>query len=260
MSDSIDFSFESAKDQIDKIINEFAGDKDKIIISSEGFANNFADRGLMAERLYKLFPDAEILVIIRNQIEALLSMYAFLVCQRGLNVNISYGRPSVASLEQWILEQESFIGRSFITTLKYSGFISEYQRLFGKENVTVLLFEELVHSPTSFFKNIAEYLGVDNIKKSENSPSIPKRNSKPSNRRLLYYKLRNYFPNFSLSRYAPTLIIKWWRNYLNSGSSKRELDELPVEMQERLLSMYREDNRKLQKHLETDLEKYGYNL
>jgi hypothetical protein len=259
MTDSIDFSFERAKDQINKTIDEFIGDNDKVIISSEGFANNFADRGLMAKRLNKLFPDAKILVVIRNQVDALLSMYAFLVCQRGENVNVSYGRPSVASFEKWILEQELFIGRSFITTLKYSEFIAEYQRLFGKENVTVLLFEELVNSPATFFEKIADYLDVDDIKKKTDT-SVPKRNPKPTNRRLLYYKFRNRFPNIMLSKYIPSIALKWWRNYLNNGSSKRRFDELPVEMQKRLKLMYREDNRMLQKLLDVNLDKYGYEI
>ena len=213
----------------------------------------------MANRLHAIFPQAKILVVIRNQIDSLLSMYGFLVRQLGENVNVSYGRPSIDSMEKWISDQEKFIGRSYITSLQYSKLIDGYSKLFGKENITVLLFEELVQEPASFFSKVYDFFDVkDDFNKNRALPK--KRNTKPSNRELFYYKLRTKLPNAELSKYVPNIIIKVWRKYLYAGSTKRTIDELPLEMKNRLISMYSLDNKKLQEQLNLDLKKYGYKI
>lgn len=254
MSDSIDFSYKNVEEKIRHTIQDIDSRFDKMIISWEAFSNNVADRGVIAERLNKLFPDANILIIIRNQMDSLQSMYAFLVQQLGKNINLSYGRPSVTSFEKWISEQEDFFYRSYMPTLKYYEFISEYWKLFGKENVTILLFEELVSSPVSFFEKMTRFFGVDSVNSSVSF--LPQRNTRPTKRTLLYYKLRGYFPNVSPSKFLPNLAIKWGRIFLNSGTSGRK--RLLPEMEQRLMNMYRESNRKLQQELGIDLVRYGY--
>lgn len=257
MQDSIEFSYVEVQNKIRYALQHLDGQYDKTIISWEAFSHNIADRGLMAERLNKIFPDARVLVIIRNQMDALQSMYAFLVCQLGKNINLSYGRPSVESFEKWILEQEEFINRSFLSTLKYYEFISEYRKVFGKDNVTVLLFEELASSPALFFEKIAHFFDVDNITRVQGSPLI-KRNKRPSKRILLYYKLRGRFPGLSPSKIFHETVINWARKFFDSKKDVREDEVLPPEMQERLMNMYRESNRKLQQELGVDLAQYGY--
>lgn len=255
MQDSIEFSYQEIEKKIQRSFRDINIQNDKLVISWEAFSHNVADRKLIAERLNKLFPDANILVIIRNQMDALQSMYAFLVCQMGKNINVSYGRPSISSFEKWISEQEDFLSRSYISTLRYYEFISEYWDLFGKERVTVLLFEELAKFPELFFEKMALFLDTDCII-PPGSP-LPRRNTKPTNKTLLYYKLRNRFPQIIPSRFLPGVAIRWARVFFNSGAGARG-EKLPLEMQERLMNMYRESNRKLQQELGIDLGKHGY--
>ena len=117
-------------------------------------------------------------------------------------------------------------------TLKYSEFISKYQSLSGKENVTVPLFKEPVNYPDSFLEKIVDYLEVDNIKKNTKK-AAPKKTLSPQTANC-------YITNFAvvspiLSEYIPSIVLVWWRGYLNKGSSMRGLDELPVEMLECLM-------------------------
>lgn len=255
MQDSVEFSYQEVEEKIQRSLRNINIQSDKLAISWEAFSHNVADRKLIAERLNKLFPDASILVIIRNQMDALQSMYAFLVCQMGKNINVSYGRPSIASFEKWISEQEDFLCRSYISTLKYYEFISEYWKLFGKEKVTVLLFEELANSPELFFEKMALFFDTKCITPS--GPFPPRRNTKPTNKALLYYKLRSHFPHITPSKFLPGMVIKWVRIFFNSGARTRG-EKIPLQMQERLMNMYRESNRKLQQELGVDLGKHGY--
>lgn len=256
MLDSIAFSEKDIMDKIKRTICGIQLDNDKILISCEAFSANMADRGVIAKRLYKIFPDARILVVIRNQMDILQSMYAFLVEQQGKNMNLSFGQPSVQSFERWIIEQEKFFCRSFISTLKYFEFISVYQDLFGKENVSVLLFEDLVRNPIGFFDKLANYLGVDSS--NFQSSNLPQRKKRSTRRKLFYFKLRYSLPDISFSQKLPSFVVRSWHRFLNNGKVYREKTVLPPQLQGWLNEMFRQSNRKLQKELDTDLSKYGY--
>jgi hypothetical protein len=254
MSDSINFSYTDTKMKIKSGILKAKEDGvNKIIISWEAFTNNVADRGLVAERLNKIFPDAKILIIIRNQNDSLRSMYSFLVQQLGKNINLSYGRPSVETFEKWILEQEAFPFRSYFSTLKYYELIKEYWRLFGKQQVAILLFEELANSPNSFFEKILSFLNIKSV-----APQVSKRNESPTKNQIIYYKFKARFPNFQFSRFSPKFLVNFGKRLLLSSSGVRAEEELPLEIQERLMGLYKDGNRKLQEELKIDLAKFGY--
>jgi hypothetical protein len=253
MHDSIDFSYQEVKEKIESAISGVDKKFDKMILSWEAFSNNVADRGAIAERLNHLFPDASILIVIRNQLDSLQSMYSFLVQQLGKNINLSYGRPSIESFEKWVVEQEEFPHRSYLRTLKYYELIKEYQRLFGKEKVTVVLFEELVASPRTFFDKIHNFLNA-----SGNLPSVGKSNKGPTKNQMIFYKLKARFPNLRLSRYFPRFVIALGKKILLNSTGNRTKEELPAEVQARLLNLYRGGNQKLQEELKMDLAKYGY--
>lgn len=256
-SDSVDFSKDNVQKRMKNSIRKMAGENEKLIISWEAFTNNVSDRGLMAERLKCLFPEAKILIVIRNQMDALRSMYSFMVRERGENINISYGRPSVASFEQWIADQEAFLPRSYLLTLRYYELISYYWKLFGKDNTTVLFFEDLVRSPDKFFEQLACYFDVESIGYAS-KPSEPKRNKSPSGKALSYYRLRGALPNVQLSKFLPKVIAHRWHEFLSNNSGKHAGPELPPVMRERIMGMYREGNRKLQHELQRNLADLGY--
>lgn len=257
MQDSVDFSHRHVGDRIQRCLSGIEKKNDKIIVSSEEFSNNVTDRGLIAERLSRLFPDAKILIIIRNQMGALESMYSFLVPQMGKNINLSYGRPSVASFEEWIKEQEAFFCRSYILTLKYYEFISKYWSLFGKENVTIGLFEDLVESPESFFGRVAGFLDVEALELPK-ADAVPRRNQRPTGRELGYYKLIGRFPKFAPSNYVPQAVAALGRKFLKSDFGNWRGQYCPVEVKDRLICIYREGNEKLSEELGIDLSERGY--
>ena len=259
MYDSIDCDLDDISTVIHEYVSQNIGEKDKLIISSESFANNMVDRGLLAERLKLIFPEAKILMLIREQINALRSMYSFLVMQRGKNINIAYGRPSVDSFEKWIVEQELFFGKSFITTLKYYEYISVYAELFGEENITVLLFEELVHSPQTFYRKLNVFFDED-LENHLNCIDTPFRNKGLSKRALSYYRFRGLFPNISLSTYSPIFVNKIWLKFLNSGNQAAAKEYLPEDIESRLVSLYKKGNKSLQENYDVDVKKYGYNI
>ncbi len=257
MYDSIDCDLESIKKLINTYIDNQTEKYEKLVISSEAFSSNMADRLVMAERLKTLFPNAKIMIVIREQMNALRSMYAFLVLQRGLNVNISYGRPSIASFEKWIIEQENILGRSFITTLKYFEYISMYKKLFGNDSVAVFLFEELVRFPEVFYKKLGKFCGED-LLKNISAMKVPTRNKGLKSHATTYYRLRAMLPNVSLSKYIPKVVVLAWRNFLNKDIYPDKKEYLPPEIERALSDLYRANNKMLVKDININISEYGY--
>jgi hypothetical protein len=255
MQDSTLFSLEYSKEIIYKDIELNSNESENIIVSSESFTNNVIDRGVIAERLYAIFPNAKILLIIREQLSSLLSMYSFLVTEQGGNINLSYGKPSVKSFNQWILSQEEFKHRSYYETLKYYNLIKYYKKLFNN-NITVLIYEELIHEPDLFAQKLADYLEIDCT--AEFKEKLLKRTNKSMyGIKLIYFKFRNtiWFKIFGF-KYIPARTIA---NYFGIGKESKKTNINPI-LRKKLLDLYQIDNRKLQDVFGISISKYNYSL
>jgi hypothetical protein len=255
--DSIYFDLERSKKILYDDITANIGNNQHVIISSEAFTSNVVDRGVIASRLYNIFPKAKILIIIREQINSLLSMYAYLVSQKGGGANLSYGKPSVTSFSKWIEDQENFEYRSYIGTLKYFLLVKYYRNLFGSDNVTVLIYEELLNNPEIFASKLAAYLEVECDKNFLNA-LLKRTNQSVYGIKLLYAKFRNT-PLYRLSgiKYIPISKIA---RLLGIGKEvkKNAAKEISEEVRSKLLMMYKDDNQKLQSELQIDLSLFNY--
>jgi len=86
---------------------------------------------IMAQRLKKCFKGAHILIVIRNQLDYILSSYSNYVIHGGSK-----------SIKQWIYGQETDFGL-ILKKVQYSHIVLEYIRLFGSDKVTVIPYEVL---------------------------------------------------------------------------------------------------------------------
>jgi hypothetical protein len=134
---------------------------DKInIFSHEGFLATFfsnADRGDKAKRLYSYFRDPQIMIVIRNQIEMIRSQYAdWPFDPRAFTLRRK------VDIDEWIqIDLNTPESKHFIRSLNFYYITNYYGALFGKENVHVFLFEELVNNPNRFAQDISGFLGIN---------------------------------------------------------------------------------------------------
>lgn len=116
----------------------------------------------IADRLYSCFPDARILVVIREQREMIRSIYKFLVCGW-------HGRLS-ATIEEFLDQSPLEDGYSplfKLDYLEYHWLIKYYQKLFGKSSVLVLPFERFRDDPVYFVNQIRRFVSLEPV---ENVP------------------------------------------------------------------------------------------
>jgi hypothetical protein len=131
---------------------------DLLLISEEEFSTGTArtrvDRETIARRLQQVFPQARVLLTIRNQLDVLPSVYGQLV-----NMGIL---PARLSFRSWVDTECSREGRkSRLYLFDYAELITLYRELFSSENLRVLLFEELRRDATLYVEDMCRFIGVD---------------------------------------------------------------------------------------------------
>jgi hypothetical protein len=161
------------REEISRIQNVAQGKS--ILISDEQFSGcpfyGFINRGIIAERLSQIVPDAEIILFLRGQSDFIMSLYNQHV-KTGLfdkPLNQSYlHRPGEGfSLEQWLEGERKwnkdnrFIHYQSVYTpesLRYSKLYSLYSDLFSK--VHVFLYEDFKEDQKTCLLRLASVLSV----------------------------------------------------------------------------------------------------
>tara|TARA_B110000459_G_C16553755_1_gene468011 strand:- start:237 stop:1139 length:903 start_codon:yes stop_codon:yes gene_type:complete len=134
----------------------------------------------------------------------------------------------------------------------YTEQLERYFTLFPKENIKVLIFEDLVKDPTKTTQEVFKFLNIDNsfvpdTSKKSNVSGIPKGLFGLFIMKLRYY---NLIPNIQFSNYLPGFII-----LLIFNSAYKKANLLAPELKKRLThTFYKEDILKLEKLIGKDLK------
>lgn len=140
-------------EKIQKLVEGRMAEGKVPVISSEILSGSpFAGGASSYENLLKLnsaFPDAKILITIRNQVDYISSIY---------NQYIKTG--GVLSVGDFLHYQSQSYSNTFwqYSHIRYSGLVNEYMSVFGKNSVLVVQYEEF-DDKVSFDKNLNAFLG-----------------------------------------------------------------------------------------------------
>jgi hypothetical protein len=236
----------------------------------------YVDLTIIAERLREIFGDAQVIVVVRNQIDLITSFYA--ECLKG---------GFFGNLDSFLEYHYWNRVNGLLPSLEYSKIIDAYVGLFGKENVHVLLFEDLRRDPQAFCDDLGYRLGLAHLR-------VDARAQNPSFKPLTQTVLRQLnrlFPyDLGMPRYSPDLMAgRLWSEIAGIQTpntamrSLRRRDRLiafarrlnriiPASLgavgrqavsetwRERLEDLYRAENRNLAASFSLDLEGCGYPL
>jgi len=147
-----------------------------------------ADSYLVAQRLKSIFPNAKILMVIRNQIKFLSSMMGQLMRNNGVIYN----------MEDFFSAHKGYAENgcgSFFHLADYNRIYQIYTGLFGAENIEVVCLEELAKNPEKVIDYLLRRMGLNGIVNREDV--LPgKKNTRTSSVDLLRIRcgrLRNIY-------------------------------------------------------------------
>lgn len=107
-----------------------------------------------AERIKATIPHAKIIVILRNPIETAYSYYWF--DKAKIPAEMSFIEACKASKAALPLLEESLLHPGF-----YYKHLSKYLGLFNREQMEIVLFDDLINRPVALIKTLYKFLGVD---------------------------------------------------------------------------------------------------
>jgi len=126
------------------------------VISYERLSGNPHSGGYdskeIADRLKQVFPDAKILIIIREQMSMIVSTYKQYIIEGGVCGPARYLKPTV--------EGRGRLPFFSLNYFQYHRLIRYYIDLFGRNNVLVLPFELFRNNPDYFISKIAAFYSI----------------------------------------------------------------------------------------------------
>ena len=194
-------------------------------------------------------PDTKIIAILRQPVARAYSN--FLHARRAdrepiADFETAFNKEAERKAENWS-PLYHYKGKGY-----YTEQLERYYTLFPKENIKILLFEDLIKNPVESTQDVFKFLNIDNsfipdISKKANVSGTPK-----GIFGWIIMKLRHYnlIPNIQFSNYLPDFMIQFIFN-----SAYKKVSPLAPELKKRLThTFYKEDVLKLEKLIGKDLQ------
>lgn len=221
----------------DKFLNEFENEllninclnhESNLLISDENLSGNIylgVDSKELMNRLYETYGKVKILIIIRNQVDFILSAYSNYVLHGGIK-----------TLKHWINSIETHNGL-ILEKIKYSYLIKNYQELYGKENIEVIPYELLWDKKYGISKFI------ENTLKIKVDSLIEKSSNTMKGRSLLFNEILAFLNRFRVNGY---FIHKFIKILSILDNSKKINDRKRVkQVIDSYIGVFNEDNKKV---------------
>ncbi len=224
---------------------------DKVTVLSDERVTTTAgiDRSLVAARIRDLFGEAKVVFAIRRQIDVLSSIYM---------MHYLEGNHSV-TFDQWAeMQLRAFRNNSIVAMVNYHRLIEYYVRQFGRENVSVFLYERLVENAVDF---VAELCAAIGIASAADAPLARGQRIRQRGSRFEY--LRRNHPSLTLVRDAARRALPagaYERLKALTGGTRRVEVRMSDATRKAIEDTVRDGNRALQESFGLPLEAYGYPL
>lgn len=159
------------KSSVEHIRKYLKKQKKKSVISTDHLS--IVPSFMCAQNLKKMFPNSEILLILRKQQELISSLYRY----RGYYLRYApepYFK-RIVSFDSWInnliknynkyngsgAHRDASWEGDFLRVIDSHLLVSNFENYFGKKNIKILLYEEMIQKPEIFIKKLSSILNTD---------------------------------------------------------------------------------------------------
>ena len=207
------------------------------------FSTSYLDSEIAAKRIYKYFPDVKLIACLRNPIDRAFSNYKHDIKMGNISENTSF--------DEAIKKHKEYIKRGF-----YNQQLEQYLKLFPRDQILILIYEDIEKNPLKFIQKIYNFLNVDSsfvpfmLEKKVDVSRTPK---------LIFLdkiirRIANFLRKIGLHKLvwlvkktgAPEAIRR-------INTEKKKEIKLDKKTREKLKKIFKEDTEKLSKMLGRDL-------
>ena len=252
-AETLEFSSDRIKEQINNLFCQ-----SMLILTEETFSTGSTlsgkvNRYEIAQRLNELFPNAKVLIVIREQLSMVKSYY--LQYQK-------IQQAQVESFDDWfkglVSDYQSGV-TGLLALLQYHKTIGMYQNMFGSKNVLVKCFEDLPMEKSEYYKSIACFAGYRDSQTLEllcTQAASSHDNKTVTNAQLHIYRFARFVGPFK------KLIGTKLRSILMSFASKGKKPKIALSPDQAaiLKDIFASSNRATLGLVNLDLEEKGYML
>ena len=260
LSETIHYREHEQRRLFERHVEPALEDKRINLVSEESFSDGTVDRGLIAERFCDLFGPVKFLIAIRRQQDLAQSMYSDFLKR------IPDERTRHLNFDRWLEMhwrrlQGSWFERSELVRFQYYDLVAHYARLVGRDNVGVLVFEEMKDDPPCFTRRLAGFLGVD---EAETEAALAREapadmNTRASRSQRLAIRVGALAGlNGSVGDFLPRPVKTAIKGVVDRGDAKSI--RLSAEWSDRIGELCRWDNERLAREWDLPLERHGYFL
>jgi hypothetical protein len=218
--------------------------EDKVVVySDESLAlYESTDKGIIAHRLYDIFPSARIMFTLRRQ-DDLLRSYYLQRLNRYLKGN------HYISFDLWFSLKQKQSHNSIFSDIDFFPTLSFYSNVFGEDSVDVFLYEDLQRNRDEFCDSMARFIGVD-ASEFQDLMSADSINVSMSSRQVMFVRSAGWLVT---RRFARWLLRRLPRGKVGSADIKFDLAKI-----DHLRDICGEGNRKIVGRYGIDLKSRGY--
>jgi hypothetical protein len=230
----------------DRLAATFSGDRN--LISGESLSGNpflqYINRTNTLDKLRSMFPNAKIIIGIRSQVGIIASMYKQYIKCGGVKTLSDLTAPPM-DIHQPAYEYFN------LSTFKYNALIKKIEDCFGRDNLYIYVYEDLIDNQARFLSGLLNFLGAT-------LPTIkpqPK-NISPSDSEICLMRIANMIfrtlrKNYGLPRpLGYYTVIRFLGKFLYRSSQI-----ISPEFARKLKDFYRHDNEILDKDYQLSLKK-----
>lgn len=136
-------TFETLSSTLEETIKEH-DENIPVVVSAEGLSGGYFDDNLsIPDKIQKTFPQAKIIICIRDQKTVIPSLYSVHIKNGGIE------------------KYPEFV-KKIVTNNKFDYFqlINKYYEVFGEQNILVLFYEDLKKQQQDFLKQLFDFIGL----------------------------------------------------------------------------------------------------
>ena len=230
----------------------FQGVSDEILAIGE-VSTSYLTHPHAAERIKRHLPNTKLIAILRNPANRAYSHYLMNMKVRKHKLNSpGYSEQELNDDFAKILSSKENV---IIQAGLYYRNLERYLKFFERNQIKIYLFENFVSNPDTVMRNVFEFIGVDtafNIDKS-----IGNANKGGFIKNKLQEDLINNFKKNYKKNISPIIPTMWEykikEKYVDVRKRNRYKPQLPLEIRQQLIEVYREDILKLQGLLQKNL-------